>query len=201
VGQEVRCRVAYADTEAECRAMLEPEELWVRGAIRLTIPFAEIRHLEAKDGDLVVELDSGMLVLGLGARAPRWAERIRNPRTLLDKLGVKPGMRVSVLDVEDGAFDALLTQRDADVAHEPRPETDVVFLGVETAVDLTRIAGLRRAIRADGAIWVISPRGRSDLREIDVLEAGRAGGLVDTKVARFSDTRTAHRFVIPKARR
>ena len=50
---------------------------------------------------------------------------------------------------------------------------------------------------ANGHIWVVAPKGRQDIREADVLAAGRAAGLKDTKVARFSDTHTAHRFTIP----
>lgn len=36
---------------------------------------------------------------------------------------------------------------------------------------------------------------------MDVLQAGRQAGLTDTKVARFSGTHTALKFVIPLARR
>jgi hypothetical protein len=33
------------------------------------------------------------------------------------------------------------------------------------------------------------------------MTAGRAAGLVDTKVVRFSETHTAEKFVIPRAKR
>jgi hypothetical protein len=47
----------------------------------------------------------------------------------------------------------------------------------------------------------VFPKGRKDLREVDVIETGVDAGLVDNKVVRFSDTHTALRFVIPVARR
>ena len=50
-------------------------------------------------------------------------------------------------------------------------------------------------------MWVVYPKGRTDPSEVDVLEAGKAAGLVDVKVARFSETHTALKFVIPVARR
>jgi hypothetical protein len=56
-------------------------------------------------------------------------------------------------------------------------------------------------LKSNGHIWVVAPKGRQDIREMDVLEAGRAAGLKDTKVARFSETHTAHRFTIPLAAR
>jgi hypothetical protein len=37
--------------------------------------------------------------------------------------------------------------------------------------------------------------GRSPLRETDLIEAGLAAGLVDNKIASFSDTHGAMRFV------
>ena len=37
--------------------------------------------------------------------------------------------------------------------------------------------------------------------ESEVRTAGRAAGLIDVKVVRFSDTHTADKFVIPKEER
>jgi hypothetical protein len=48
---------------------------------------------------------------------------------------------------------------------------------------------------------VVAPKGRADPTERDVLAAGREAGLTDVKVAKFSDTHTAHKFVIPRERR
>ena len=44
---------------------------------------------------------------------------------------------------------------------------------------------------------MIYPKGIETIREIDVIEAGRAAGLKDTKVVRFSPTHTGLRFTIP----
>jgi hypothetical protein len=48
---------------------------------------------------------------------------------------------------------------------------------------------------------VVAPRGSRDVREADVLAGGKSAGLVDVKVVRFSQTHTAHKFVIPVSRR
>jgi hypothetical protein len=47
----------------------------------------------------------------------------------------------------------------------------------------------------------VYPKGVPAIREIEVLQAGRAAGLKDTKVASFSSTLTALRFAIPVAER
>ena len=50
------------------------------------------------------------------------------------------------------------------------------------------------AIRPNGAIWVISRKGRAaTLRDVDVIEGALAAGLVDNKVVSFSETQTSIR--------
>jgi hypothetical protein len=83
----------------------------------------------------------------------------------------------------------------------PEPGADLIFLGAESRADLAQIAELARLLAPAGGLWVVAPKGRADPSELDVLSAGRAAGLTDVKVARFSATHTAHKFVIPRARR
>jgi hypothetical protein len=69
-------------------------------------------------------------------------------------------------------------------------------MGATRAQDLERLNELKGWIEPNGAIWVVRPKGgRSQLRDTDVIEAGLAAGLVDNKIASFSDTHGAMRFV------
>jgi hypothetical protein len=78
----------------------------------------------------------------------------------------------------------------------------VVLLVVEARRDLARIAGLVPALRAGGALWTLRRKGAgAAVGESDVRNAGRAAGLKDVKVAAFSETRTADKFVVPVASR
>jgi hypothetical protein len=122
---------------------------------------------------------------------------------LLDKLGVKPDMRVAVVDISDVDFLAGLGERTTDVTlGPPLPGTDLVFLGADTIDELETIAVLRSALVPNGAIWVVSRKGKAaTLRDVDVIEAARSVGLVDNKVVSFSATHTALRLVIPVALR
>jgi len=123
-------------------------------------------------------------------------------RPLLDKLGVKPGARVSVLGVEDEAFMANLRNRTEDISlEEAVSESDAVFLGVQGPPDMARMGGLRASIKPDGAVWAVFRKGRKGFNENDVLRLGLESGLVDVKVVRFSETHTATKFVIRKAER
>jgi hypothetical protein len=122
---------------------------------------------------------------------------------LLDKLGVKPGMRVAVIDLADGDFLDSLAERTSDVTlGPPLPGTDLVFLGADTIEELMRVAVLRSTLVVAGAIWVVSRKGKAaTLRDVDVIDAAKSVGLVDNKVVAFSPTHTALRLVIPVALR
>jgi hypothetical protein len=119
----------------------------------------------------------------------------------MEKLGVKPGARVSVLGVGDPSFLADLRRAGADVSRRRRAGSDLLFLSIEQVGDLERLAGVEASMGRNGATWAVFPKGRKDLREVDVIGAGVDAGLVDNKVVRFSVTHTALRFVIPLARR
>jgi hypothetical protein len=197
MGEEARCIVRFGDARSEGKALLETDELIFRGDFRIAVPLKAITALDASDGELRVDFADGEATFELGSKAERWAERIRNPKSILDKLGVKPQSNVAVVNLEDGEFRTLLEDRIGSYAAAPQPESDLIFLGAESTGDLGRIEPLVQYLRPNGHIWVVAPKGRLDIREADVLEAGRAAGLKDTKVARFSGTHTAHRFTIP----
>ncbi len=122
-------------------------------------------------------------------------------KPLLDKLGIKPGAKVAVLGVTGASFLSKLRARVGRVNTRAARNVDVVFLGVETPGDLRHLKPLAGTIKPDGAIWVVAPRGSRVVREADVLAAGKPAGLVDVKVVAFSPTHTAHKFVIPLAKR
>ena len=122
---------------------------------------------------------------------------VPSTRPLLDKLGVKAGSRVAIVDLNDPWFLSLLRERTSDIVrNRPRKPVDLVFMGAQDEGDLKQLKELKLWIEPNGAIWVVRPKGaRSSLRETDLIEAGLAAGLVDNKIASFSDTQGAMRFV------
>jgi hypothetical protein len=122
---------------------------------------------------------------------------VASTRPLLDKLGVKPGAKVATVNFDDEGFVSLLRKRTSDIVNgRPSTPCDLVFVGAETPKDLKRIEELKTWIEPNGAIWVIRPKGgRSVLRDTDVIAAGLAAGLVDNKIASFSETHGAMRLV------
>jgi len=204
VGSEAICKVRYAGQVCEGKALLETTELIFRSPeFRLRIPFRDIASLSDGDGELRLDFGREIAVFDLGKDAARWAEKIRNPRGLLDKLGVKAGASVAVLGVEDSDFIEQLRDKTDSVQDGTVSEgLDFVFYEADRPEDLARLANLLPSLKPNGAVWVVSPKGKgAQVRDIDVMAAAREAGLVDTKVVSFSDTHTALKLVIPLVNR
>ena len=120
-------------------------------------------------------------------------------RSLLEKLGVKDGMRVAVLDVDDDEFTSELGGRD--VEHVAEGPADLVVWAVDEPADLARLPALIDRIHPAGSLWAVWVKGRKELNENHVRDAALEAGLVDVKVARFSATHSALKLVVPKAKR
>jgi hypothetical protein len=122
---------------------------------------------------------------------------------LVDKLGVRPGAKVALLDIDDPNIRRLLETRTSDITDgPPAPNTDLIFAAADSVEELLRLPQLRAALVPNGAIWVVSRKGKAaTIRDVDVMAAAKSAGLVDNKVVSFSETHTALRLVIPRADR
>jgi hypothetical protein len=196
MGLEAKCVVRVDGSSHQATALLETDELIVRGPARIKIPFASITSVDARGGVLRVNHAAGATELELGDAAAKWAERIRSPRSLLDKLGAKPGMTVSVL----GDFDAdVLRDLRARVANVSvarlRKDSDLILFRADDAQQLARLSSLEQSLAPSGGIWVIHPKGKGALKDTEIFAAGDAIGMTATKVVRFSETLTGEKLV------
>ena len=196
MGIEAECHVTHAGKRMQERAYLETSELQFRGGSRLRIPFSTITSVRADKGTLTLEHPGGPTSLELGAQAPLWAEKIRNPRSRLEKIGVTPGQRVAVIGRIEPEF---VQELEAVVGKigKLKKNIDLLFLAVEDRAQLAQIETLKSMLASDGALWIVRPKGVKSVTEAEVMAAGKAAGLVDTKVVRFSETHTAEKLVIP----
>lgn len=192
MGKEAQVDARFADGQDEGRLRLEPPRLVFRGASRRVFAGAALARARGKGADLVLP-GGERFTLGEKAAAS-WAEAINTPKDRLDKLGVKPGLRVGVIGVEDEAFAGELAARGAP-ALSGRDHLDLLFHAADSAADLARIPALLPALADRGALWVVSRKGKAaTVKDVEVMAAARAAGLADSKVCAFSDTLTALRF-------
>jgi hypothetical protein len=202
MGQEARCTASVGSRSSEGTAHLDSAELRFSGAFKLKIPFASITGVDAKAGTLRITHADGAASFALGPAAEKWALKIRYPRGRLDKLGIKAGSIVSVLNVDDEGFREEVSARTEAVSFgRMRKQSTIVIFGATGTAALAKLASLREAMAVDGALWVVWPKGQKALREDDVRAAARAEGLVDVKVMSFSDTLSGLKLVIPVAQR
>jgi hypothetical protein len=202
MGQEVVCTARWGGKSVRGKALLETAEIIFRGDQRLKIPFSTIRGMEVKDGELRLKTDDGLVVFELGDRAEKWRQKIANPKSVVEKLGVKPREPVAVFGKLDAEFLKKLKEQKSAVA----PGKIVygvawIFFAAETREalgDLKQIAG---KMKGSAALWIVYPKGQKSITETDVITAGRKAGLKDVKVVGFSATHTALKFVIPVEKR
>ena len=176
------------------KLQLETAELLFRGDFRLKIPLASIQSAEARGGWLEVRSTEGSGSFELGAAAEKWVDKILHPPSRIGKLGVKPGMRVSIVGEMDEDFLAELPAG----AGSKKKESDVLFIRIEDLEDLRQVFTLGKYLAPRGAIWAIYPKGQKHLKESDVRTAFREAGFIDIKVAAFSATHTSLKFVARK---
>jgi len=202
MGYEVECTLSLDGRVSKGRAALEQQEIVFRGPVRLKIPLRAITSATSSDGSLEVRFANSTARFGLGPAAAKWAARITNPPSRLDKLGVKAGLAVVVIDIHDDRFLKEMIRKSATVLTDARRgDADLVFFGAESRTALQKLAVYTPLIKSNGAFWVIRPKGKTIITESDVMAAGKKAGLVDVKVVSFSETHTAEKFVIPVAKR
>lgn len=206
MGQEVACAMRRGKQRVRGKALLETTEVIFRpadGSARLKIPFSALKSAKAIDGELRLETADGMTAFELGTAAEKWRQKILNPKTRAEKLGVKTAATVSLMGKFNGEFLEELraaTQKISDGKLDASSE--LIFLSAESAKQLASgVTKVAKAITGATALWIVYPKGKKEITENDVLTAGRKAGLKDVKVVGFSATHTALKFVLPLSKR
>jgi hypothetical protein len=205
MGTEIVGEAAYRGASHRIKLHLDGKGLTLRDELKLSIPLKEVRDVATKDGQLTIKWADDKIVLRVGDKAAKLADKILHPPSLLDKLGIKPGHVVSIVGFDDQAFLREVKQRtDSVVVGSIKPQSDFIIFRPATKADLKRLKTLQKSLKRDGAIWVLRTKGSknpADATEMDVIDTARDSGLVDVKISAFSDELTAMKVVIPKARR
>ncbi len=119
---------------------------------------------------------------------------------LVQKLGIKPGHRLMLLNAPDNFEDTLGLPDDVTVRTAARGTADVaVLFAKQRALLEGRIDALGAVIFPDGALWVAWPKKASkvptDMTEDAVRDICLPRGLVDNKVCAIDDVWSGLRLV------
>ncbi len=122
-------------------------------------------------------------------------------RSLVDKLGIKEGMKVAILNPPTN-YAATLgpLPAKATAVKKLAPETDFIHFFTQSRRELEKeFPRLKRALAQNGLLWISWPKGAAkiptDLNENVVRETGLALGLVDVKVCAVDETWSGLKFV------
>ena len=183
----------FSDGPDEGRLQFEPPKLIFKGAERRVFEGEALEGVAAEGADLVLADGSRFTLTARTVKG--WVEAIANPKGRMDKIGVKAGMRAAVMGVADPTLSAELAGHGALPVSELK-ELDLLFYAADSGGELARIEGLVPLLSERGALWVVSKKGKAaTVKDVEVMAAAKAVGLVDNKVVGFSETLTALRFV------
>lgn len=179
---KVRMEADHIDFAGQTKFRFRIQEMTAPRRQDLTIQFGFHGH------GVIIELASERAV-------QNWIEYILHPRTLADKLGVKEGHTIRVMNLDDTELlDSLQTKKTKLVSHSAS-RCDLVMLGVERSSELRQLEDLSENLRPNGAIWVVLPKSGRTVTKANVVAAVREAGLNHVEVVDYSETQSAHKIV------
>jgi hypothetical protein len=133
----------------------------------------------------------------LGPKAARWAERIRDPKSLIHKLCFRPEHRVVLLGASDEEVARDVRPRAADTSTRLQRHAEVILFGTASDSEWAPrdAPRLHQAGRDD---LIVTPKAPNGIKDTAVIAAGRSAVLVDVKVAAFAPAHAATKSVLSK---
>ncbi len=94
MGREAECTCNWNGTAAKAKALIEPPELILRGALKRRVPFAQMNQIRAEGEHLRFEVAGDSVSLNLGsALALKWVQLLTTPPPTLAKKQASPRKR------------------------------------------------------------------------------------------------------------
>lgn len=139
IGSELLCKLRSGGNEASGKALLETNEIIVRGDVRVKIPFVSLKSVIGRDGELHLQWPEGSAVLEVGDYAEKWAHKILHPKSRTGKLVIRRSLLVSLLGIADDRFAKELRASAASFSDtKTLKDSDLIFFGAEKAANLAR---------------------------------------------------------------
>jgi hypothetical protein len=195
LGREATCQCNWAGTTAEVKALLETNEIILRGEIRRRIPLQKLTNVKVQLDSLCFSVDREPVQLFLGALAAEsWAKKVKAPpRSLAQKLGITGKTVVrSIGNITDRALLSALDE----AARISAREADLIVACVDTPESLTTtLREAHKQLTQSIPIWLVYRKGSGHpINESIIRSHLRSSGMMDTKVTAVSSEWTALRF-------
>ncbi len=203
MAMESACKLQVGRDHYDGQVTMEGDHIDFKGQTKFRFRISEMRDPRREDESVQFNFHGNNVSIDLAnlRYAEDWIAYILHPRTLADKLGVKDGQTVRVMNLDDEELmDSLLTKK-TKLVSRASSQCDLVMLGVERSSELRQLEDLSESLRPKGAIWVVLPKTGRTVTKANVFAAVREAGLNHVEVVDYSDTQSAHKIVRPVAPR
>lgn len=196
MAMESACKLSVGRDKYEGRVRMEGGYIDFAGNTKFRFRLAEIRNPRQDGTSICFDFHGNAVEIVLSERASgRWIEYILNPQSLADKLGVRDGQTVRILNLDDPELLSSLATKSARMVHGTSQRCDLVMVGVERASELRQIEDLGETLAPGGSIWVVLTKALRTVTKANVITIAREAGLAHVKVVDYSETRAAYRIV------
>ena len=199
MGSELVAIIKVGRKKFTAKVLLESNSLIIRGVERKVIPFEQMHSLLLKSAILKFSFKKKTYHIHLGDTAAAWFNKIKNPKSVLDKIGFTSDSKTALFNISDTNFTRAVKRKTDGVSIDTSVKnSDIIIVEANNRLELEKIFGLKKHLRMNGALWIVFTKGKSAaIKDTEVMETGKRFGLVDVKVVGFSETHTALKFVIP----
>ena len=120
---------------------------------------------------------------------------------LIKKLGIKEGMKISIINPPDDLWKNLGEMPEIDPIQKPMKGMDFILFFSDSRKEYeSNFPKLRKLLKSNGMLWICWPKKTSkmptDLTENIIRDFGLANGLVDVKVCAVTEQWSGLKFVI-----
>jgi hypothetical protein len=193
MGRETVAIARWRGEVEEVKALLESQEIILRGAIKARLPRSGISMIAVEGDDLNLRSDGEPLVLELGAKeAAKWRDVLgKPPPSLASKLGVGPDSLAFVIgQTNDAELMGALIEA---VCFSPS-EASVLLAIIKSEADLTSALSVATE-QPKLLIWCIYKKGKGvHVGDTAVRAFMRDRGYIDNKSCAVSAQLTATRY-------
>lgn len=200
MGREAICTCDWAGEVTEVKALLETNEIILRGGLRKRLPFHQVSQVKTVADRLCFNVDGERVELFIGSpAAEKWAATITSPPpSLAKKLGITPQTVVRTIG---NLCDQNLKQALSEAARISARNADILVACVDSPESLRVSLEQGKVDLAKGKpMWVVYAKGPGHaINETMIRSLLRANGMMDTKVASVSAKFTALRFNLRKS--
>jgi hypothetical protein len=193
MGREAIATCHWRGELAEVKALLEANEIILRGDVRARIDRASIDAIAQEEDDLVLMVAGERLILGLGTKeAEKWRAHLLKPLpTLADKLGLSDTSKAYVTGAHDDP-ELVSALQDATVADAA--EAALLIAVIRDDNDLKSAIALAQT-KPSLHIWCVYGKGKfATISDSAIRAAMRANGFADNKTSGISERLTATRY-------